>query len=297
MEKNIALVLSGGGARGISHIGAIEVLEKEGFKIASVTGTSMGALVGGIYALGKLNEFKEWIITLDKLKIFSLIDFTLSSQGLVKGDKLLNKMKDFIPDANIEDLKIHYAAVATDIIKKREVVFTKGSVYDAIRASIAIPTVFTPVKNDGSLLVDGGLLNNLPINRAKRTNGDLLVAVNVNASIPVYRPRMTQEESALQESVYLKKVKGFNAHLKKIRQQNHHETMGYFDLISKTIGIMLNHNVETSLERHPVDVLINISRDTCGTYDFFKAEELIEIGKHAAYESIKDLKAIKKNSY
>jgi NTE family protein len=164
MKQKVSLVLSGGGARGIAHIGVIEELEKQGFEIASISGTSMGAVVGGVYALGKMEEYKNWLYTLDKIKIFSLIDFSFSTQGLVKGDKLLNTVKAFIPDANIEDLSIPYAAIAADIINKKEVVFTKGSLFDAIRASMAIPTVFTPVKTEHGLLIDGGIINNMPIN-------------------------------------------------------------------------------------------------------------------------------------
>ena len=176
MKKNVALVLSGGGARGIAHIGVIEELEKQGFDIKSISGTSMGALVGGVYAVGKMQEYKNWICTLDKFDVFKLVDFTFSTQGLVKGDRVINKMKEFIPDINIEDLKIYYAATATDISRKEEVVFTKGSLYEAVRASISIPTVFTPVKTENSLLVDGGVINNVPINHVKRTKDDIIIA-------------------------------------------------------------------------------------------------------------------------
>ena len=151
MKQKVALVLSGGGARGIAHIGVIEALEEQEFEISSVAGTSMGALIGGIYALGKLEVYKDWLCTLDKMKVFALIDFTLSGQGFIKGDKVFHKMRELIADANIEDLKIPYTAVAADILNKKEVVFTKGSVLDAIRASIAIPTVFTPVKLENGI--------------------------------------------------------------------------------------------------------------------------------------------------
>ena len=127
MNNNVSLVLSGGGARGIAHIGVIEELEKQGFNIKSISGTSMGSLVGAVYAVGKMQEYKNWIYTLDRLDVFKLIDFTFSSQGLVKGDRVFKKMKEFIPDTNIEDLEIHYAATAADIINNKEVVFTKGS--------------------------------------------------------------------------------------------------------------------------------------------------------------------------
>jgi len=123
MKKNVTLVLSGGGARGFAHIGAIEELESRGYLINSIAGTSMGALVGGMYAVGKMNEYKEWVYNLDKKDIFKLLDFSFSNQGLIKGDKVLNKMKEFIPDANIEDLKIKYTATAFDLAQNKEIVF------------------------------------------------------------------------------------------------------------------------------------------------------------------------------
>jgi len=288
MKKKVSLVLSGGGARGMAHIGVIEELEHQGFEISAVAGTSMGALVGGVYALGKINEFKNWLFTLDKKKVFSLVDFTLSTQGLVKGDKVLNKMKDFIPDANIEDLKIPYTAVAADIINKEEVAFTKGSIYEAIRASISIPTVFTPVKINGGLLVDGGVLNNIPVNHAKRIKGDILIVVDVNANTPVDKPLVPELESIEKQSVYESKIKYFYNRLKKISPLNQPDNIGYFDLISKTINLMTYHTSQLMLQHYKPDILINISRESCGTYDFFKAEELVEIGRYAAIRNLSD---------
>ena len=286
MKKKVSLVLSGGGARGIAHIGVIEELEDRGYEIVSVAGTSMGALVGGVYALGKLEEYKEWILGLDKLKVFNLLDFTVSSQGLVKGDKVFHRMKAFIPDGNIEDLPVSYVAVATDVINNKEVVFTQGSVFDAVRASVAIPTVFTPVKTEGGLLVDGGVLNNIPVNRVKRFPGDILIVVHVNANIPVEKPVLSKQEKDLKESVYQKKLKTFKSHLQKIAPVNHEENMGYFDLINKTINLIRNQNAKLSLQRYPIDVLIEVSRHSCGTFDFFKAEEMISIGRYAAAQSL-----------
>ncbi|MGE4288990.1 MAG: patatin-like phospholipase family protein, partial [Salinivirgaceae bacterium] len=206
MYKKISLVLSGGGARGIAHIGVIEELERQGFEIVSIAGTSMGSLVAGAYAIGKLKEFKEWMISLDKMKVFKLVDFTLSRQGLVKGDKVFNRMKDFMPDANIEDLPIPYCAVAVDIKNKKEVVFTRGSLHKAIRASVSIPTVFTPVKTTDGLLVDGGVMNNIPINRVKHIEGSSLIAVDVNANIPIDKPKISKKEKQENHSVYQKKL-------------------------------------------------------------------------------------------
>jgi NTE family protein len=183
MKKDITLVLSGGGARGIAHIGVIEELVKLNVNIASISGTSMGALIGGIYAVGKLEEFKQWMLKVNRTKIFKLIDFSFSTQGLVKGERIFNEIKEFITDVNIEDLPIKYTATAFDIANGREVVFDKGSLYNAIRASISIPTIFTPLTLGDSVFIDGGVVNNIPINTAKRVENDIVIAVNVNAGV------------------------------------------------------------------------------------------------------------------
>jgi NTE family protein len=278
MKQKVSLVLSGGSARGIAHIGVIEEIERQGYEIVSVSGTSMGSMVGGIYALGKLEEFKNWLYTLDKMRVFNLVDFTFSSQGLVKGDKVFNTMKEFIHDDNIENLKIHFVATATDIINGKEVVFTQGSVFEAIRASIAIPTVFTPVKTEKGLLVDGGVLNNIPINHVKRTSKDLLIVVNVNADVPILKSVIYKKEVEKKQSIYLNKIKEFRDHLYKTSPSNHKEKLSYFNLIDKTISLMINQMAQMSLSTFYPDILINISRETCGNFDFYKAEELVEIG-------------------
>jgi NTE family protein len=290
MKQKVSLVLSGGGARGIAHIGVLEELEEQGYSIGSITGTSMGALVGGIYAMGKLDEFKSWLLTLDKLKVFALVDFTFSSQGLIKGDKVFNRMKKFISDRKIEDLEIPYAAVAVDLLNKKEVVFKKGSILEAIRASIAIPTIFTPVNKENALLVDGGVLNNIPTNHAKRFPKDLLVAVNVNADIPLVRPAVVKKEIKARQSIYWKKISEFQSQLQKSSSSKSKENLGYFDLINKTISLMTEHIAQTTIESHPPDILINISKKSCGTFDFFKAEELVEIGRHSARKILEDYK-------
>lgn len=291
MKQKISLVLSGGGARGIAHIGAIEELEKHGYEIVAVTGTSMGALVGAVYAMGKMQEFKEWMFTLDKRKTLNLVDFTLSSQGLIRGDKVINAMKEFIRDTNIEELSIPYTAIATDIVNRKEVVMTSGSVYDAIRASISIPTVLTPVKTETGLLVDGGVVNNVPLNRAPRVAGDMLVAVHVNANIPIVKPEVVTVEMEENQNVYQRKLKEFQSHLRKVNPLHKDEKLGYFNVISKTISLMTNHASEVTLLNNPPDILINVSRDLGGTYDFFRAEEFAEAGRYAAHKSLEEYEA------
>ena len=178
--KDVALVLSSGGPRGWAYIGAIEELESRGYRIRSVAGTSIGSLIGGIYATGKLHDLKEWLFSLDAWKVFSLMDISLSMNHLVKGDKVINALKEIVPDVNIEDLQIPYRAVAADLYTGEEVVFDRGPLFDAIRASISIPSLFRPVKYGFRTLVDGGIVNTMPISRVIRSEGDILVAFDVN---------------------------------------------------------------------------------------------------------------------
>ena len=286
MKQAISLVLSSGGARGLAHIGVIEELEKQGFEIKSIAGTSMGALIAGLYAMDKLQEYKEWVLTLDKLDIFRLIDFTFSSQGLIKGDRIFKKMKTFIADKNIEDLKIPFTAVATDITNEKEVIFSKGSVYDAVRASIAIPTVFTPVKKENILLVDGGVLNPIPISIVKRTKGDILVAVNVYADIPYEKKKKHTEKQKKVQLIYEKNIKKFREKLNEILPKSDKPKLGYFKLIDASTTAMIHQISKMTLERYNPDILVNISKDAGNTFDFYRAEELIEIGREAAVKSI-----------
>jgi NTE family protein len=286
MNKKIALVLSGGGARGIAHIGVIEELEKRGYEINSIAGTSMGALIGGMYAAGKLEEYRKWMCSLDKMKVFSLVDFTFSADGIVKGDKVLKAIKEFVPDTNIEDLKIAYSATAADIENHREIVYRSGSLYEAIRASIAIPMVITPVIKDNAIIVDGGVVNNLPISNVKRSKGDLLVAVYVNANVPPVKLKVSKKEEKEKKSVYLKKLNEFYEQLNIISPKPKKEKLGYFTLIDKTIVSASLQMVQLTIEKYPPDILVNISRDTCGTYDFYRAEELVEIGRQSAIKTL-----------
>lgn len=280
MSTNIALVLSGGGARGLVHIGVIEELLKRDYKITSVAGTSMGALVGGVYARGKLEEFRDWVTALDHFEIFKLVDFTIGSGGIVKGEKVLNAMKKFVTDVNIEDLPIPYSATAVDIINHREMVFREGSLFDAIRASIAIPTVFTPVKKDGAILVDGGVMNNVPISNIQRTDGDKLVVVHVNANIPPIKPILSRKELEKKESTHNKWLTSFTSFLSQSKDKE--QSLGFLSLIDNTLTTGMLRLAQLAIESGKPDILIETSRDICGTYDFYKAREVIEVGRMAA---------------
>lgn len=286
MKQKVALVLSGGGARGLAHIGVLEELEKRDYQVTSVAGTSMGSLIGGVYALGKLDEFTQWARSMDRVKILRLFDFSLGTTGLVKGERLLRRMKAFIPDKSIENMDIPYAAVAVDLLTSSEVVFRQGSIYDAIRASISIPTVFTPVNRDGRLLVDGGVMNNVPVDQVARTEGDLLLAVNVNADIPLPGDDKSQGEREREEEANREKWKEFYRHLGRQQKNAGQEKLGYFSLVSRTIDLMTNHMADLLLEKHRPDMLINVSREHCHVFDFFKVEAMIEAGRQAAREAL-----------
>ena len=295
MKKKVALVLGSGGARGTAHIGVIRELVKQGYEITSISGTSMGALVGGVYAAGKLDEYEAWLCSLSKMRVFNLVDFTLSINGIIKADKVLKEIQKFIPDQKIEDLPIKYSAVATDINQKKEVVITKGSLYEAIRASISIPMVITPLQKNDTLFVDGGILNPVPVNRVFRNEGDMLIAVDVNAQMPYNKPKNEDTDWGYFEKLTSGKLSVFQKKLTKHIPVHKKEGMGYFNLIGETSGLMLSQISKLTLELNPPDILIEISRETCGTFDFYKATELIKVGESAAKKVFEEFN-VQKNS-
>lgn len=179
-KKDVALVLSSGGPRGFAYIGAIEELESRGYNITSVAGCSIGSLVGGIYAAGGLEDFKKWLFQLNNYKLLSLLDISVSKSYLVKGEKVIEAIKKVVPNVNIEDLRIPYRAVATDLYTGEEVVFSEGKLFDAIRASISIPSLFRPVRYGYHTLIDGGAVNTAPFSIVPRNGNDILVSFDVN---------------------------------------------------------------------------------------------------------------------
>ena len=289
MKKKIALVLGSGGARGIAHIGVIRELADQGYQITSVAGSSMGALIGGIYASGKLDDYEKWLRTLDKLDVFNLVDFTLSSNGIIKADKVLNEIRKFIPDRNIEDLPIPFTAVATDIRNKKEVCFSSGSLYKAVRASISIPMVITPAMVDGVLMVDGGVLNPVPVNRVKRQPDDLLVAVNVNAQIPLQTKENTEKKNGYISQLANGRFKPLQEKLSHMFPAHKKDSIGYFELVTETSALMLSQISRLNLELNPPDLLIEISRQAAGTFGFYKADELIDLGRQEAKAALEKL--------
>ena len=283
MNKNVALVLSSGGARGLAHIGAIEELERRGYCITSIAGCSMGALIGAMYAAGKLAEVKEWMVQLDKKKILSLVDFSFSLNHLVKGEKVMDALKEIVPDVNIEDLPIPYAAVATDWNSGKEVVFKKGSLYEAVRSSISIPLFFNPVRKGEMLLVDGGLVNGLPLNRVARVKGDLLVGVNVSTH--------DYKEEKLMSDIIDKKTlaKSLPAAIVK-RIMDYQEGLGlnYMTLLSRTISIMLEQNTRQQIIISKPDIAVQVQMKRYGGNDYDKAAEISLIGENKMRKALNE---------
>lgn len=285
-QKKAALVLSSGGARGLAHIGVIEAMLEDDYEISSISGSSMGALIGAFYACGKMEEYKEWVCKLDRMDVFKLIDFTFSTSGFIRGERVFKTLQEFIPDCQLEDLSIPFSAVATDLKNKREVVMTSGSMYAAIKASIAIPTVIKPQKYNELELIDGGVTNPVPVDKVKRQPGDHLVVVNVNATIPYKTPFKNKEIAKKEEQKYLKKIMEFKVNWSRLLPSNSEvkepiEKLGYFELLNRSIDLMQDKMTTLILEHYRPDIQVDISRDAANTFEFYKAEEMIEMGKKA----------------
>ena len=278
--KDIALALSSGGARGLAHIGVIEELEAQGYHITSMAGCSMGALIGGVYAAGKLEEFRDWMKTIDKKKMLELTDFSLSLNHLVKGTRIIKAIMEFVPDVRIEDLPIPYCAVATDWISGREVVIDKGSLFEAIRASISLPTFYEPVRRDGMILIDGGVVNPIPMNRVQRHEGELLVGVDVSG-----HDYKAQWEKMQKQAEKQKHDKSLKAKLLDMIIPDNIE-FNYYTLLSRTSSIMIRQNSLLMAQLTKPDILIDIQMSRYGSFDYDKSERLINIGRNKARKSL-----------
>jgi NTE family protein len=282
---NISLVLGSGGARGYAHIGVIETLLEKNYKIQSISGTSMGALIGGLYACGKLEEFKQWVLTLNSFDMLKLLDLSFAKNGLIQGEKIFAKIEHMIGDVNIEELPISYTAVAADIVNQKEVWIQEGKLIDAIRASIAIPTLFTPKKIGDSYLVDGGILNPLPVAPTISDTTDMTIAIGLYADTKIdYELQIPHKEKEKGIDVRDKLIEFFekaNSFMNKTEDEskNKFENMGFYNIIWHTIDTMQNTINNYKLAGYPADLEINISKYACETYDFDKAYEMIEIGR------------------
>jgi len=316
----VSLVLGSGGARGYAHIGAIEELRTQGFDIKSVAGASMGALVGGIYAAGQLNAYRDWARALQRFDVLRMLDWTFTGGGFIKGDRVIEQIKSLIGEVKIEDLPISYTAVAVDLYAQREVWFSRGSLFDAIRASISIPTVFRPHHYEGRTLVDGGLLNPVPITPTLRDLTDCTIAVDVNAPAEAlngapgvdatfgsvgsaleaadaptspaqsHAPLVAQveAEAASTQGGYRRKIADFiDGLLEKREKKQEASDPGVLELFARSLDAVQETVTRFKLAAQPPDLIIQIPRNVAAFYEFHRADELIELGRARARAALK----------
>jgi NTE family protein len=287
--KRVSLVLGSGGARGLAHIGVIQCLEEQGYRIESIAGASMGALVGGIHAAGELAAYRDWVCALSRTDVLRFLDFAFAVGGLFKGDRIMDTLRDMVGEHAIEDLPIAYTAVATDIDRQREVWISRGPLFDAIRASIAVPTVFTPHRYLGLTLVDGGLLNPVPIAPTFRDRTDLTIAVNLNGGDRAPRgPERghDRDTAATPKDDLVSRIRQFLDGIGENLMPSGPADLGVFELVSRSIETMQNAITAVKLAAYAPDLVIEVPRDACGAHEFYRAREVIELGYRLAGESL-----------
>lgn len=325
MNKKVALVLGSGGARGYAHIGVIEALEARGYQIGCIAGCSMGAVVGGIYAAGKLDEYREWTESLDYLDVLRLLDVSFRL-GAIRGEKVFGKIHEIVGEIDIEQLAIPYTAVATDLTNQQEIWFQEGCLHKAMRASAAIPSLFTPVTQGSRMLVDGGLLNPLPIVPVVSSHCDLIVAVNLNSlnqkqySLPVierpaaFKGKIDQLMGSLSARLpFLRRdtdeeegerllTETGNPWIEPKPPKDHEDSApksasssqvlgnvgpaSLLELVNQSFEAMQTSLAQYKIAGYPPDILINVPKRVCRFFEFHKAPELIMLGRQIANDTL-----------
>ncbi len=282
----LTLALGGGGARGLAHIGVIEVLQARGLQVEAVAGTSSGALVGGAFAAGKLDVLRDWMLTTPRNRMLRLLDPGLGRPAMFTGTRLMRALREAIGEPRIEDLPIDFTAVAVDLHRQREVWLRRGDLWDALRASFAIPGIFTPLMMGEMALVDGGLLPPLPITATRLTGRHRVVAVDLNGSPPTrwdtpvrdVEARHPEPEPGLLGRWMERHVGPSGA------QHTHH--LSLVEVMARALDTMQERITHVQLALDPPDLLIQIPRDACQFYEFWRAAELIDIGRREAEKAL-----------
>lgn len=289
-----SLVLGSGGARGLAHIGVIKALEEsDQYNIKAISGSSIGSLIGGLYAGNKLEPYTEWVRGLSVSDVWALLDFSFTSKGLFKGDRLMNQLADLVGESRIEDLEISFTAVASDIERREEIWINHGSLFEAIRASIAIPGIFTPVLRDGRLLVDGGLLSPLPIAPIKHNNDEHVIVVSLNGNSKQDQQDSSDgdelQDTGAQQSRHNNLLQSLykNARVKLglDSEKNHGDTA--IDIISKSLEAMQDRIARYQIAAYRPNLLIEIPVDACGVLEFHRADQIIELGYKQTLRAIR----------
>jgi NTE family protein len=285
--KNISLVLGSGGARGHAHIGVIRALEERNFRIRSIAGTSMGAVIGGIYAAGRLETYNRWAMQLRKSDVVRLLDFSFTFTSIFKGERIIDALKDLIGDRQIEDLPISFTAVATAIEEQREVWLNQGSLFDAIKASIAVPGVFAPMTIGGRLLVDGGLVNPIPIAPTLNDATDITIAVNLSG-LPehtVEKKEESESDSDEDDDSYRVAIRRFIAGLLE-NNDDADEKPDAVDLLTQSIDVMQGSIARLKLAAYAPDIVIEVPRDACSFFEFHRTSEMADIGYRQTIDAL-----------
>jgi NTE family protein len=313
-QRTVAVVLGSGGARGYAHIGALQVIVERGFDIVAISGSSMGALVGGVHAAGCLEEYTAWVTRLRHVDVLRLVDLSLSAGGAIRGEKVFAIVRDMVGDMRIEDLPIAYTAVATDLLSHREVWFQEGSLSDAIRASIAIPSLFTPVVSGDQLLVDGALMNPVPILPTLASHADLTIAVHLSGEVrrhsptrahgPVTAPTLEpdDDDDAVSDPVSLRRRAARFFDWEAVRAMLSRDDgeravpvpgvdiadVGRLDIVNLAYEVMQATLTSYKLAGYPPDVLVEIPKASARTFEFHRAPELIELGRQRTEAALDD---------
>ena len=285
-NNRVSLVLGSGGARGLAHIGVIRELESRGFQIAAISGCSIGALIGGVHAAGKLDEFESWVRAISRLDMVSLLDMSWSSDGLVKGDKIIEALVELVGDRRIEDLPIPYTAIAADIKNEKEVWLRSGRLFDAIRASISLPLFFTPVPYKGIHLIDGGVLNPVPIAPTFNDDTDITIAVNLGGPPGDILDDTDENKSDGESKSMRKRIANYLTELRSSKNSGETDRVGAYDIADQAFDAMQGTIARHKLAAYPPDVVIEISRNACGTFDFDRAAQIINLGHRKAHEAL-----------
>ncbi|MEU0497720.1 patatin-like phospholipase family protein [Mycobacterium sp. NPDC006124] len=308
----VALSLGSGGARGYAHIGVINELRDRGHQIVGISGSSMGALVGGLAAADKLDEYTSWATSLTQRAVLRLLDPSLTSAGVLRADKILDAVREILGDEAIENLPVPFTAVATDLIAGKSVWLQRGPVDAAIRASIAIPGVIKPHVLDGRLLADGGILDPLPMAPLAAVNADLIIAVSLGGDDPTRATpgpspspgatterlsRMWRNTTALLDTTTARALldtpaaktvlsRFANDGVEIDDHDDHTETvvprLGGFEVLNRSIDIAQAALMRHTLAAYPPDLLIEVPRTVARSLEFHRAEEVIEIGQELA---------------
>jgi len=286
-STTVSLVLGSGGARGLAHIGVIQWLGENGYTIRSIAGASIGALVGGIYAASKLDIYAQWVSALERMHVLRLLDPTIGSSGLFKGERVISVLRELIGDCAIEDLPIAFTAVATDLDSGQEVWLRNGKLFDAIRASMATPLVFTAVRHGDRTLVDGAVVNPVPIAPTLDDATELTVAVALSGA-PEARLLPPPSAGLVDDNSYSRRFRSFVDSRRRVREPKR-PSRGLIDVAFVSMQAMQDTIARLRLSAYSPDVMIEIPRNACGFFEFWRAEELIALGRARAAQAFAQL--------